>query len=256
MITVRLPSGLTRIAESGVDFEALPENIIFEAGQSEYILPIVGIYDEIEEGIEDLTLKMRFFSCGDTLEFSATAFITDSDPLGIVMGTDEYCKEFEGYATLFAEVSGGYGHVDYFWQRDSLGGEATDPSDFLNPNPTDDPNLYSYNWLTVRDECGLSLDSEIAFYLENKCPIVAPNVFTPNNDGLNDTFEILNLELFPGSQLIVYNRWGQVVYEDNNYKNDWEAEELKEGVYYWVVTLSQPSEESVVNGYVHIIKNE
>ena len=46
------------------------------------------------------------------------------------------------------------------------------------------------------------------------------NIFTPNGDGLNDFFFIKNLEQFPNSKLEVFNRWGNLVYSDNNYQND------------------------------------
>ena len=46
-----------------------------------------------------------------------------------------------------------------------------------------------------------------------------PNVFTPNGDGDNDAFIIPGLP--EGSELIIYNRWGDEVYRSNNYQNDW-----------------------------------
>lgn len=248
-------------AESGVDFEELPSHIIFEAGQSTYTLPIVGIYDEIEEGIEDLTLLMRFFTCGDTLEFSATAFITDSDPLYIdILGPSSICQSMGDSATMLADVSGGYGEILYYWTADSIGGEPTDPNDTLNTHPKDSPILYSYNWLTVIDECGLYEYSDKGYYTENNCPILAPNIFTPNNDGKNDFFILENIELFPNSQLLVYDRWGRLVYENNSYDNSWDGKNMSgndvaDGVYFWMLTLSEPEiEGSQLRGSVTITR--
>ena len=239
-------------AQNGVDFETLPQYIIFEAGQAIYTLPIVGIYDEIEEGTEDLTLKMQFFSCGDTLEFFATAFITDAHPLGIDMGGPSYiCNDFGEFATMTANVSGGYGDVIYNWTSGSLTGGPLDESDPENPNPIDQPPFYSTNWLTVTDECGLTLDSEEPYYTENNCPLMPVNIFTPNNDGHNEVFHIENLELYPNSELYVYNRWGILVYESSNYLNDWTADGVEDGTYFWVLKLNEPPVEgSTLNGYV------
>ena len=39
----------------------------------------------------------------------------------------------------------------------------------------------------------------------------------------NDTFEILGLENFPGTQLQIYNRWGAQVFADPAYENNWEG---------------------------------
>jgi gliding motility-associated-like protein len=241
-------------AENGVDFETLPEYIIFDAGQAIYTLPIVGIYDEIEEGTEDLTLKMLFYSCGDTLEFSATAFITDSHPLGIDMGGPaNICNDFGEFATMTADVTGGYGEVQYYWTSGSLTGQPLDGNDPLNPHPTDQPPFYSTNWLTVVDECGLELQSEEPYYTENNCPLMAANIFTPNGDGHNEVFHIENLELYNNSKLSVYNRWGILVYEVDNYLNDWQADGVEDGTYFWVLTMTEPPYEgSQLNGYVVI----
>lgn len=61
-----------------------------------------------------------------------------------------------------------------------------------------------------------------------------PNVFTPNGDGLNDVFEIKGLELFPENEMMVYNRWGTQVFRSQNYKNDWNGQQLMEGTYYYI----------------------
>ncbi|MDO1451327.1 gliding motility-associated C-terminal domain-containing protein [Rhodocytophaga aerolata] len=60
-----------------------------------------------------------------------------------------------------------------------------------------------------------------------------PNVFTPNGDGANDTFEITYLELFNNNQLAVYNRWGTQVYDQSNYTGDWNGNNLPAGMYYY-----------------------
>jgi gliding motility-associated-like protein/uncharacterized repeat protein (TIGR01451 family) len=63
-----------------------------------------------------------------------------------------------------------------------------------------------------------------------------PNIFTPNNDGKNDLFVIKGLEAYPGSQLVIFNRWGNEVYRSANYLNDWNGSSLAEGTYYYLLT--------------------
>jgi gliding motility-associated-like protein len=60
----------------------------------------------------------------------------------------------------------------------------------------------------------------IGFSIQN-CDLVIPNVFTPNGDGINDFFEILNLEHYPMAQIVIYNRWGNKVFEHSDYYNNW-----------------------------------
>ncbi|WP_214073561.1 gliding motility-associated C-terminal domain-containing protein [Mucilaginibacter sp. dw_454] len=66
-------------------------------------------------------------------------------------------------------------------------------------------------------------------------PLVITNVFTPNGDGVNDTFVIPGLETYSDTELTVINRWGNVVYQKTNYKNDWDGSGLVEGTYFYVL---------------------
>ena len=86
---------------------------------------------------------------------------------------------------------------------------------------------------------------EVSFQLitdqPKKEPIENINIFTPNNDGTNDFFVPINLNQYPNPHLLVFNRWGELVYENSNYQNDWSGthyksgEELKEGIYYYLI---------------------
>jgi len=50
-----------------------------------------------------------------------------------------------------------------------------------------------------------------------------PNAFTPNGDGINDTYTIAHAEKYPRNTLYVYNNLGQLVYEARGYKNQWDG---------------------------------
>ena len=60
-----------------------------------------------------------------------------------------------------------------------------------------------------------------------------PNIITPNGDSLNDTFKP-RFSCQPTS-LEVYSRWGQRVYQSDNYHNDWDARNLPDGIYYFLL---------------------
>lgn len=74
------------------------------------------------------------------------------------------------------------------------------------------------------------------------CETIIPNVFTPNGDGKNDTFTILNLEHYPNSALTVYTRWGRKVFENTNYRNDWDGSNLEDGSYYFILKRNDGQE--------------
>lgn len=80
-----------------------------------------------------------------------------------------------------------------------------------------------------------------------------PNIITPNNDGKNDTFKIIGLESYPGSQLTVFNRWGNEVYRSDNYQNDWSGIGLAEATYFYVVNRKEHTGEfTPVKGWVFL----
>jgi len=66
------------------------------------------------------------------------------------------------------------------------------------------------------------------------CNPVLPNVITSNNDGTNDFFFIPNLDLMPDNYLVIVNRWGNMIFEMENYDNSFRGEDLNEGVYFYL----------------------
>lgn len=107
-------------------------------------------------------------------------------------------------------------------------------------------------FVTGTNVCGSDVTS-IPVSLD-ACLLTLPNVFSPNSDDINDVFSIEGLEnyiAFGGVSLKVFNRWGNLVFESNNYKNDWEAEGIDAGTYYYVLSLPNQTEEK---GAITIVK--
>jgi len=81
-----------------------------------------------------------------------------------------------------------------------------------------------------------------------------PNVITPNADGTNDVFEIANLP--ENTEVIILNRWGNVVFSSANYQNNWDGKdtsgkELVDGLY----TYKYITEAGLTgHGFVHLIR--
>jgi uncharacterized repeat protein (TIGR01451 family)/gliding motility-associated-like protein len=74
-----------------------------------------------------------------------------------------------------------------------------------------------------------------------------PDVFTPNNDGINDKWVIRGLEAFPNNKVVIINRWGNRVFEASSYNNDWDGTNhyspsmggnvLPVGTYFYILDL-------------------
>ena len=83
-------------------------------------------------------------------------------------------------------------------------------------------------------------------------PII-PNIITPNGDDINDKFRITGLG--NNTNLTIYNRWGMKVYEVLDYKNDWEGENLIDGVYYYKInTQRRGNMIETFKGWVQILR--
>src|SRR5690606_35955650 len=67
-------------------------------------------------------------------------------------------------------------------------------------------------------------------------PFHIPNVITPSTqDGDNDTFEIQGLGKFESNDIVIFNRYGDHVFETENYQNDWDAPGQVAGTYFYVL---------------------
>ncbi|RZK97747.1 MAG: gliding motility-associated C-terminal domain-containing protein, partial [Hymenobacter sp.] len=74
-------------------------------------------------------------------------------------------------------------------------------------------------------------------------PLRIPNAFTPNGDGRDDTWEIERIGNFSGNQVIVFNRWGNKIFETQHYQrgNEWDGtmkgQPAPFGTYYYLIKL-------------------
>ncbi|WP_372473981.1 Ig-like domain-containing protein [Capnocytophaga sp. ARDL2] len=89
---------------------------------------------------------------------------------------------------------------------------------------------------TATDECGNSMSYTQTINLS--CPVEITNVVTPNGDKLNDYLVLDGIECYPGNRVEIYNRWGVLVYETDNYNS---KGNVFEGYSNGRVTISQGS---------------
>ena len=71
------------------------------------------------------------------------------------------------------------------------------------------------------------------------------NGFSPNGDGINDTFTIDGIEDFPNNEVQIFNRWGNMVYEQKGYKGQWGGtwnnQDLPDGTYFYLLDTGEGS---------------
>ena len=77
---------------------------------------------------------------------------------------------------------------------------------------------------------------------------------SPNGDGRNDTFNVTSIGRFPGSTCHIYNRWGNLVFEDLDYDGTWKAMDIPDGVYYYIVGVNKNTGMELFSGDLTIVR--
>lgn len=146
---------------------------------------------------------------------------------------------------------------NYFWKFDGYDNSFTSS----NPNVAFTSEGKGHAFLTVTNDQGC--DTTYSDYI-NVMPVKLkiPNIFTPNGDGINDYFEIgygkdgkpindLN-KYFLSHKLVIFNRWGRIVYESTDYRNDWDGGKLPDGTYFYVLECKGQTDDYRYKGSVMI----
>jgi len=136
----------------------------------------------------------------------------------------------EGNATVLNASGGG----SYSWSP-SIG-----LSDTSVANPIANPIITTTYTVTVTSAFGcVASDSVVVTVLPK---IVFPNGITPNGDGSNDVWIIDFIEEFPNNVVEIYNRWGELLFHADGYKQNWngtyKGKELPIGTYYYIIELN------------------
>ena len=66
-----------------------------------------------------------------------------------------------------------------------------------------------------------------------------PNSFTPNNDGMNDTFGPKGIRIpeFKSYEFTAFNRWGEKVFTSDNINDQWDGKNIRNGNYSWIIII-------------------
>lgn len=153
-------------------------------------------------------------------------------------------------------------------QSASLNGTGTgtpfwSPSSELNNantfNPIATPIVTTNYILSVTDanSCTNS-DTVLVTVIPLAFDGIISNVFSPNGDGINDTWYIENIKYYPKNEVIIYNIYGNIVYSMQAYNNDWQGTyngaPLPDGTYFYVVKIDDSS--PVLKGSLDILRNK
>lgn len=154
----------------------------------------------------------------------------------------------EGESVQLSATATGAG-VIYSWTPNAFMNDASVLNPVVSP-----PHDTTYT-LTVTSQVGCGVATDHVFVKVYK-KVVVPNAFSPNRDGINDTWKIVALDAYPDAIVTVFNRYGQVVYTGRSNSNAWDgtynSKPLPVGTYYYVIDLKAPV--PMLKGWVAILR--
>lgn len=146
----------------------------------------------------------------------------------------------------------GSGGVTGIWMPGSTLSDSTIANPIATPSET---IFYAYY---VIDANGCYGGDTVVIKVMDPIQFNIRNVITMNNDNVNDTWNITGVEFFPMTAVKVFNQYGKILYENEDYKNDWngsfKGSKLPNGTYYYVVMKGGTEEE--YKGTITLLGNE
>ena len=142
------------------------------------------------------------------------------------------------------------GGTTYDWSPTTgLSGNGI-PDPFASPTETTE-----YSVTTTLNGC---VYTDIVI-IEVEQLITAPNTFTPNEDGINDYWEIERINEFPRAEVVIFDRWGQKVFNSIGYTTPWDGtrngKKLPTATYYYFIDLNKLEGNSdAITGSISIIR--
>jgi gliding motility-associated-like protein len=139
--------------------------------------------------------------------------VTIAEPEAIVLTvavTDASCPN-EANGTINLTISGGTAPYTVIWDDGTMDEDRTSIPD----------GTYT---VIVTDANGCTGNTTVTVGIIGIDCLEIPTVFTPNGDGKNDVWRLINIELYPDAELLVFNRWGRRVYQTKNIAtNPWDG---------------------------------
>jgi len=150
--------------------------------------------------------------------------VANAGPDKVIIGTQ--------VATLDGQVTGS--NLSYFWT----------PAIYISSDTVLNPQVFppfdtTYTLhVTSNDGCGEAIDNVAVKYYKE---VYIPTAFTPNNDGLNDRWNIPALHALALAEVSIYNRYGQLIFYNKGYTKQWDGSfkgmPQPIGVYVYIIDL-------------------
>ncbi len=121
------------------------------------------------------------------------------------------------------------------------------------------PGIQTLQYEICYEDCPDLCDiATVVFDVQSSVDCQVPNIITPNGDNINDALIIscLATGAYPQNELKIFNQWGDQIFEEGPYQNDWKGTynnvELPVGTYFYILDRGDGSKP--LNGFIHIEK--
>ncbi len=132
----------------------------------------------------------------------------------------------------------------------SGGATITDPNNWSTSATNLDIGENYFTLEVTNGVCTVEQDEVLIHWYQ----LNIPNAFSPNDDGVNDYFEIQGTELFDMMDLEIYDRWGELIFQTNEMNDFWDGtfkgSKVDNGTYFYVLTL----DDRQLSGYIELRK--
>ncbi len=203
------------------ELAGIPPSIVLPAGTASGSFTFSALEDGQTEGGEQLYIVCSTTNaCGSPVVDSVAVTLLDHVPIELNVVVPELTCEAET-VQLVATASGGLGLLEIQWSN-GISGPVTTVPGLQNATYT----------VSATDACPKTVSQTVQ--VVSGCELDIPNVITPNQDGANDAWVIDGIE-HVRHNLRLFNRWGQVLLDTENYGNNWKGDGASDGTYFYVL---------------------
>jgi gliding motility-associated-like protein len=236
---------------AGSNTAAASAQVTFAAGSGTFSIPAAQLANQGSTTLTILTLAPVSLLCGTAPNsFNVVTFdVVEPGTPSLLAQGNEFCgADHPTIATLSANITGGGNLV---WYDAAAGGNVV----------TADTPLVNGTTYYATFSAGSGCESPVRLAVTvdlTKCnDILIPDGFSPNHDGINDAFEIVNLrDLYPKFHIEIYNRYGNILYKGNINTDDWDGTDhegglkmgnnvLPVGVYFYILEFNDGARQPV-----------
>ncbi|MGI4750144.1 MAG: MBG domain-containing protein [Janthinobacterium lividum] len=209
-------------------------------------------YTLASTGSADITITVKDnggTANGGIDSFSQTFTLTANEVPVAAIASDKGTQVVKGQTVTLTASGGG----TYSWDNAS-GIVGTTHSAVLQVRPSQNTTYL----VTATNASGCSTTASITLNVTDDYSMVqAANILTPNGDGKNDTWVVKNIDLYPESTIIIFDKGGRRLLNVKHYNNDWDGtfqgSPLSEDTYYYVIDFGPGK--APLKGFITLLRN-